>query len=60
MMRRCDDEMIYPLQNLEGCPKGGVVLKKYLLNIGHQNIIIKQIKPNIEDCYMNLSQNVSH
>ena len=31
-----------------------------LQSYGHNNITIKQIEPNIEDCYMNLSQNVSH
>ncbi|MCL2167744.1 MAG: ABC transporter ATP-binding protein [Lentimicrobiaceae bacterium] len=32
------------------------ILRSYDFN----NITIKQIKPNIEDCYMNLSQHVTH
>lgn len=32
-------------------------LKRYLLERGHTNIKIKVIQPNIEDCYMQLSQN---
>jgi hypothetical protein len=31
-------------------------LKDYLVERGYQNITIKKIKPNIEDCYMKLSQ----
>ncbi|MFV0328693.1 MAG: ABC transporter ATP-binding protein [Dysgonomonas sp.] len=32
-------------------------LKEYLTERGHTNIQIKVIRPNIEDCYMQLSQN---
>jgi ABC-type multidrug transport system ATPase subunit len=43
MMRRLDDKMIQYLED-------------YLVGRGYQNITIKKIKPNIEDCYMKLSQ----
>jgi len=43
-----------------GCEvKGGLLLKTCLSNMGFKNITIKTIKPNIEDCYMELSQNPS-
>ena len=48
MMRRLDDEMI------NEC---GVVIENYLIERGYKNITVKEIEPNIEDCYMNLSQN---
>ena len=35
-------------------------IKNYLVELGHTTVIVKQIKPNIEDCYMNLSPNASH
>ena len=47
MMRRLDDEMIQYLED-------------YLVERGYQNITIKKIKPNIEDCYMKLSQSSNH
>ena len=34
-----------------------VDLEKYLNEKGHQEIKIDVIKPNIEDCYMQLAQN---
>ena len=34
----------------------GVVIENYLVGRGFKNIIVKEIEPNIEDCYMNLSQ----
>jgi ABC-type multidrug transport system ATPase subunit len=48
-----------PLQSIEGVPEGRDSLyeiEKYLTNHNFKNITIKQIKPNIEDCYMNLAQ----
>jgi ABC-type multidrug transport system ATPase subunit len=32
-------------------------LEQYLINKGHTNIEMKEIKPGIEDCYMQLAQN---
>jgi ABC-type multidrug transport system ATPase subunit len=48
--------------NFEGVPegRGSLYIKNYLTKLGHQNITIKKISPTIEDCYMNLSQNVAH
>jgi ABC-type multidrug transport system ATPase subunit len=53
MRRGCDEEM-RRRQKAEGS-YGLAVLRSY----GLQNVTVKKIKPNIEDCYMNLSQNVS-
>jgi ABC-type multidrug transport system ATPase subunit len=33
------------------------IIKNYLAECGYQNFTVKEIEPNIEDCYMNLSQN---
>jgi hypothetical protein len=38
--------------------KNGLI-KNYLTERGHKNIVVKEIEPNIEDCYMKLSQNGS-
>jgi ABC-type multidrug transport system ATPase subunit len=48
MMRECDDVMINLRKSIE--PASSVCKK----------IVIKEISPTIEDCYMNLSQNVTH
>ena len=50
-MRRLDDERMRQLD--DGCMQ---YLENYLVNKGYKNIVVKKIEPNIEDCYMSLSQ----
>jgi ABC-type multidrug transport system ATPase subunit len=35
-------------------------IEDYLAEQGHQNFIVKEIEPNIEDCYMKLSHHATH
>ena len=48
MMRQCDDVMINLSKSVES------------MSSACKNFNIKKINPTIEDCYMNLSKNVSH
>lgn len=32
-------------------------LENYLMNIGHKSVEVKEIQPNVEDCFMELSNN---
>lgn len=64
------ESVVIPFQFIEGVnAEGGQVskgvpegqgslyeIKNYLISNNFTNIIIKQIAPNIEDCYMNLAQ----
>jgi len=45
---------------LEENQKDTQIIENYLITCGHKNLTVKEIKPNIEDCYMNLSQHVTH
>jgi len=53
-----ETEEISP-SNFEGVPEGRGSLyeiNNYLTEHGFRNIMVKEIKPNIEDCYMSLSK----
>jgi hypothetical protein len=34
-------------------------IQNYLTSLNHNNVTVKEIAPNIEDCYMKLAQNGS-
>jgi ABC-type multidrug transport system ATPase subunit len=55
MIRRCDDKMIVGETLGRPLTPNHLLITNYLSSCGHRNFTVKEIEPNIEDCYMKLS-----